>query len=506
MTEISKRDPYLIVPKLLFFLVNCAFYSIHSVIGIHLYKTLNMTPSSYGIVTSITFVNFFGSIFWSNLADRTGRYKPILIAGIMTFAVVFSLQGLDFKTVIPKLGMEYTDTKLLLFVLAINAVANFMFSGVFPILDNVALSLLSQDPSFNKEMYGRQRLFGSIGHTFATGVSVVVRDNIGKEYIFAVLLVFAVLASLVVWFGVPSGLHVPEHLKGHGHHGGGEKKPAATDKNQLTVERSDTPHSTSSAISAADGTINKNALLIEKAMPFSATPAPPLIEIPTARKAGQDRNPIVVLLTKPAFLLFLLFIFFAGYVRTAMGTFVPLLVAEYKHEKDGYGVLFYQQCAKLSSELLIFYFGKNLMALFGVHWMLLISQFTGIARVLGYGLMPSDPSLLMLTLIWEFLKGLNTGLFFSAAVRISNDIAPKGCGNTAQGIFGGVYNGIAAALANLISGFVIDALPPVKHGIPIMFLMTAAAAGAVTVIFMIKFALFDRVIFVGKGSAVKSHA
>src|SRR5262249_25270053 len=151
-------------------------------------------------------------------------------------------------------------------------------------------------------------------------------------------------ASLVVWFGVPSDLHVPEHLKGHGHHGGGEsKKPATTDKKQLTTtERSDTPHSTSSAISAADGTINKNALLMEKAMPFSATPAPPLIEIPTAPKAGQERSPVVTLLTKPAFLLFLAFIFFAGYVRTVMSTFVPLLVAEYKREKDGHEILFYQ--------------------------------------------------------------------------------------------------------------------------------------------------------------------
>jgi len=312
---------------------------------------------------------------------------------------------------------------------------------------------------------------------------------------------------LVVWFGVPSGLHVPEHLKGHGHHGGGEsKKPAAGAKTQLTTERSDTPHSTSSAISAADGTINKNTLLIEQAMPYSATPAPPLIEIPTARKAGQERSPVVILLTNPVFLLFLAFIFLAGYVRTIVGLFSPILVAEYKHPKADYWMLFYQQCAKLSSELLIFYFGKNVMSIFGVHWMLLISQFAGIARVLGYGLMSSDSDKLWISLIWEFLKGLNTGLFFSAAVRISNDIAPKGCGNTAQGIFGGIYNGAAAALAGVIGGYTVDALPTVKDGLRMMFLTTGAAAGAVTVIFMIKFAIFDRVIFVGKRSSSKSQA
>ena len=398
MTEISKRDPYLIVPKLLFFLVNCAFYSIHSLMAIHLCKNLKLSPSAYGLAMSTVIVNFFGSIFWSNLADRTGRYKPILITGIMSFAVLMSLLFLDFEKVLPWLGMTYTNTKLLFFVLVIFAAASFMFSGVFPILDNVALSLLSLDPSFNKEMYGRQRLFGSIAHTAITGISVFVESQVGKQYIYVVLLVFSALASLVVLFGVPSGLHVPEHLKGHGHHGGGEsKKPA-------TTERSDTPHSTASAISAADGTINKNALLMEKAMPFSATPAPPLIEIPTAPKAGQERSPVVILLTNPVFLLFLAFIFFAGYVRTIVGLFSPILVAEYKLPKADYRVLFYQQCAKLSSELLIFYFGKSLMAIFGVHWMLLISQFAGIARVLGYGLMSSEPDKLWLTLIWEFLK------------------------------------------------------------------------------------------------------
>jgi len=211
-------------------------------------------------------------------------------------------------------------------------------------------------------------------------------------------------------------------------------------------------------------------------------------------------------LTNPVFLLFLAFIFFAGYVRTIVGLFSSILVAEYKRPKDDFRVIFYQQCAKLSSELLIFYFGKNLMAIFGVHWMLLISQFAGIARVVGYGLMSSDADKLWITLIWEFLKGLNTGLFFSAAVRISNDIAPKGCGNTAQGIFGGIYNGVAAALAGVIGGYTVDAFPTVIEGLRMMFLTTGAAAGVITVIFMIKFALFDRVIFVGKGSAMKSHA
>ena len=129
-------------------------------------------------------------------------------------------------------------------------------------------------------------------------------------------------------------------------------------------------------------------------------------------------------------------------------------------------MLFYQQCAKLSSELLIFYFGKNLMDFLGVHWMLLVSQFAGIARVFGYGFMSSKPEHLYITLIWEFLKGLNTGLFFSAAVRVSNEIAPKGCGNTAQGIFGGVYNGVAAALAGMIGGYTVDAFPRSRRASP----------------------------------------
>lgn len=182
------------------------------------------------------------------------------------------------------------------------------------------------------------------------------------------------------------------------------------------------------------------------------------------------------------------------------------MITEYKHPKAGYEVLIYHQCAKLSSELLTFYFGKDLMNWFGVHWMLLVAQVVGIARVFGYGFMSSDPEHLNITLIWEFLKGLNSGLFFSAAVHVSNQIAPKGCENTAQGIFGGMYNGVVAALAGLVDGYIIDAFPTVKEGLRIMFLSTGAAASIITLVFFIKFALIDRVIFVGKGTIVKSNA
>ena len=499
------EDPYLLAPKLLYFFVNCVFYSVHGLIGIFFIKKCGLSATNYAFVSSVAAINFVGAIVWSHIADKTGAYKTILATTIMLYAIIFSLQGFDFeKTVFPMFGVEFTITKLVWVLVVINTVANFISSAIFPILDNVILGMLAQNPSFSKEVFGRQRLFGAFGHAASTGASMAAQRLLfaseGKENkaaMFFVMIASALISTFLVIFAIPSGVHAPEHLKGHGHGGSDEKKK------QLAPERSDTPHSTSSAVSAKDGTIGKNAMMVEQAMPHSATPAPPLVEIPIA-KPGMDRSPVVILLTSPEFLFFLSFIFLAGYIRTVMGLFSAISIHNSAEKKDKAGkdvwYIFYSQGPKVFSEVLVYFFSKQIMGFFGYHWMLLVSQIAGIIRVFGYGL-GDDPSLAM---IWELLKGINTGLFFSSAVRIANEIAPKGCGNTAQGLMSGTYSGIASALAAIFSGLQISRHTDEKDGIMQMFVETAIGGSIVTALFFVKFAVFDRVILVGNRSSPSS--
>jgi MFS family permease len=52
----------------------------------------------------------------------------------------------------------------------------------------------------------------------------------------------------------------------------------------------------------------------------------------------------------------------------------------------------------------------------------------------------------------ELLKGFSSGLISSSAIAIVADISPPGCEATAQGLYSGMYSGLAMAVGGLISG------------------------------------------------------
>ena len=492
------KDHYLIAPKLLYLSINCVFYSVHGLIGIFIIEKCGLKAQQFGFVSSVAAINFVGAIVWSHIADKTGAYKTILATTITLYAAVFSLQGFDFeKTVFPKLGIEFTTDKLMWVLICITAVANFISSAIFPILDNVVLGMLAQNPSFSKEVFGRQRLFGAFGHAAITGVSLAAQRLFAKgedeedgAAMFFVMIASALISTFLVIFAIPSGVHAPEHLVGHGHGHGSSSSSNDKKKPLHASERTDTPHSTASS-----------------GMPLSTTPVPQLVEIP-ATKLGAGRSPVVVLLTNPEFLFFLSFVFLAGYIRTVMGLFSPITIynaakkASGKKGKAGKDVwyIFYSQGPKVFSEVLVYFFSKQIMGFFGYHWMLLVSQIAGIIRVFGYGLGKHA----FLAMIWELLKGINTGLFFSSAVRIANEIAPKGCTNTAQGLLSGTFSGIASAAAAIVGGLQISRHENDEVGMKYMFVETAIGGSIVTALFFVKFAVFDRVILAGNRSSSSS--
>ena len=459
------NDPHLIAPKLLYFWINCVFYSVRSLMGIFVIEKCGLSAMRFGLVSSVAAINFVGAIFWSHLADKTGAYKPILAGTIFFYAIVFSLQGLNFEeTVFPMFGIDYTPTRLMWVLIVISTVANFISSPIYAILDNLVLGMLLQNPSFSKELLGRQRLFSTFGHCAITGVSIGAQRLFAKEgeedtgAMFIVMIVCAIIASLLVIFAIPPDI-----------------QPAD-------------PHQTPQPDKKLQDSFSSSQI---------------------APAEGKKRSPAFVLLTSPVFLLFLLFVFVAGYIRTAMGLFSPVVIyqaakanpaAKGAAGKDVW-YIFYSQGPKLVSEVSVYFYGKELMKYFGVHWMLLMSQVTGIIRVFGYGLGKHR----YLVLIWELMKGLNTGLFFTAAVRIANEIAPKGCGNSAQGLMSGVYNGIATAAASIIGGLQIDRHHDDNKGIKEMFVETAIGGTIVTVAFFVKFAVFDRVILVGNRSSMSAR-
>lgn len=554
--DVEKKDPYFVIPKLFYFLINCIFYSVHGLMGAKMVTGDGVPLWAYSLIMATTIINYFGATFWSTRADRSGKYKAILIWTILLYSGIFSLQYFNWKAVVEKIlgaGIAadadklktYTKWGSLAIIVAINTLANFFSSAIFPILDNVVLGMLASNPAFTKDLFGRQRLWGTIGHAFIAIFVQLVRllliywkkEDFGTaselhKYIkesmsvmYFVMLGSAALSVFLIWGFIPNNIEVPEHLQGHGHHGGGGH--AANAKKKEEPARADTPHSQSSQLSAESGQdINKTALAIEG----SSTPAPPALPpadiIKEERKAeerGQE-SPAKQLLRNPAFVILLVMVFINGYVRTVATNYNGIFIyASKKDSGDGHGhggsqtsgevfeeekrlisTQCWQQVSKLIPEIAVFFFGKTLMEHVGYHWMLLGSQLFGMLRAAGYGFFVSKEST-ALTIVFEAFKGLNTGLFFMAAVRVAYDIAKKGQGNTAQALMSGVYSGVAACTVGIVGAIHALIANPSNDSANLfetirqIFQVTTLLSTLALVTLFCKFLLVDGVIRIGFG-------
>jgi hypothetical protein len=142
--------------------------------------------------------------------------------------------------------------------------------------------------------------------------------------------------------------------------------------------------------------------------------------------------------------------------------------------------------------------------------MLILSQLAAVIRSAGYGLIPAKKEGLfyLLCIPLELMKGLNSGLVTAGAVRIAFEMAPPGGLSTAQGLFSGVFIGLGTFLGSQLAGLLIKRAPPGSpeelEQIGGLFLQTGGALFFFVILFVIKYAVFDRVILRGLTGG-KSH-
>lgn len=500
MTSIIHR--WLILPKLLYFTLNMLVYSLHAFATKFYIKEWNFKAEWVGYMNALQFFNFFGSIFWSSLADKTGKHRTITVLGAFMFCTLNTL-----------LLIHYFDEERWtgrFWAICLNTLGMFFLSGLFPMVDAQVISLLSRDGAFSKDIFGKQRMWGSVAHTAATAVShvlrIVFRSSLGM---FIGMNLSGIAFIVVVLLAVPGDLKIE---KGKHHHHGDDKKkqeaPSPAPSPTLSVESGVSTTSTTSSTGASDPAAA--AEKIQVAMAATPTPAVPL------QVTDHDRvsNPVMALIKKPAFLFFMTFVLVAGYVRSIMTIYQKYFVADVLGMNDESSV--YLDVFRLMSEMATFFFSKHIIQALGVYWVLIISQVCGLLRMLVYGLYKHLPEneIVKEVIIYsaELLKGLNTGLIVSAAIKLVTEMAPRGTENTAQGLFSGTYAGLSMAVAGIGGGLLLQFFPTGEETdtkiidqvrFQGMFLVSTVVCFIVILLFFFKYAFIDRVMF---GSKRKSAA
>ena len=437
----SFMERWLIMPKLLYFLLNLYVYGFHTVMVFIFQKQWGFTYFEYGFASSVIITNFFGAMIWSSLADKTGRYKTIIVSSVILYTIV------AISILFPIFMEEHQKVYRYIYVFTGLALFNFFLSASFPLLDAQILGMMAANPKISKEQFNNQRMFGAVGHLAATIITTQLYDGkavaVQQKYQTVFQLIVSAIFILAVWIGVPD----VKPVKGghHGHHGGHKNEKGG-----------DEP-----------------------------------VVVP--------KSPVLACLSSASFTFFMLFISASGVVRSITTNFQkPIATAI----SGGHvAKASYMDIGRTFSEVFVYITAKYMKDAMGVYWVLVFSQMTGIIRLWGYGLIDVKAGYAYtVASILELLKGFNSGLISSSAIAIASSLAPPGCESTAQGLYSGNYSGLSMALGGVVGGGILYVLYDKNGGdykqvldAQRMFNWISIASTLITLLLAMKFIFVDRV-------------
>lgn len=479
-----------VVPKLLFLTLNLMMYAIHALETSYYVNVQKFKEYEVGFIGALQFFPFIVSLILGNLADAHSAHREMAVYLTAAYCFVNTLTSVE----------SLTAGKIIV-LMALKTLSACAAGAVFPFVDAMVVSMLAQRGAFSKDSFGSQRMFGSLGHLFSTSISF--RLNfwfISHDAMFFLLNMAGLLFMLVILLGTPSDLKIE---KGGGHHHHHAPTPAKT--THLTPSASPVPSHTPSP-SPMTGEQNAEACLkVAETVQLqtSSTPAPPPVHMGSA-------SPIARLLSSVEFIAFLFFMLCAGYSRSIMNIFQKHYIVGVLDMPDNN--LDFMEFFRTASEMTIYYTSKHVIAALGPHWVLLISQTSGLVRILIYSyygkLFSENPNWYLQTgtiIVGELMKGLNTGMMMSCAIKVANDMAPSGCEGSAQSLLSGCYNALGLTVGGIFSGCVLYYYKDksAQEGLETMFGISAVISTIFIVGFFLKFAFIDKTLWKQENKASK---
>jgi MFS family permease len=445
-TRDKANSAFLLGPKVTYFTLNLSYYASQTFVITFAKQELKVNVAQFGIYTSTltSLAHFFGAPFWTWLADRYGRHRFILILASLLYAAAFQL-----FIAFPYFQLGATGN--LVGVTIVNAMQTFFSSAMFPLCDNQVMSYLAKDERFSKDLFGRQRLWGSIGHGLSTLVTGVIAASMGYPAMFMSGGAFTLVFIVTVLAFIPSD-------KG-------------TDKcDEIPEEKTSTP------------TFDEKKALQLKESTTSTIATPQLESNAPAEKPAT----IFSLLSNSNYTFFLFVIFITGLSKHILSVFTAEFIKDKFKMHEGKTAMALAMHA--FPEVALFFCGKWLLKNVGVHWMLISAQIATVIRVMAFAYVPATwqwaPYLI------ETMKGVSTSFLIMSAVRIAHDVAPKGLEAIAQGAYNAVFQGLSSAGSGLLGGLLIMA-----YDKDTLFILTGFVSIIATALLMIKWTFFDHILF-----------
>jgi MFS family permease len=409
----------LIYPKILFFTLLFAINACYTYRTKFFEEEFGISAKNYGLIAAtLSFVAFCSAPIWSYISDRYRRPKRVLlVASIMEGA------GFQLFLLVPPFRGDLTFS----LIIAIGAFINCFNAALYPLMDRICLSMVGKD----KELYGKQRLWGSLGNISITLLMgfLASKDRFGYTALYWGVGITQMIFLLVGIFLIPA------------------------DNSKCFADEENDQFQTVKAIKEEE---KKEKEILEEAN--RENPIPTLDEKqPPVLKRSQH---LKMLLTNKLFLFYLLIALMNGICKAIGSHFMN----HFLEDKNGLGaskpIVALASNSANAMEIVFFFLSKSISERIGLTWMVLLAQVAMGIRMAIHSFLPravngeSPVWVLGLAVIAEAIKGLSFGSMTSSGVLLAAREAPKEVQATAQGLFSGVFIGLAPSLAGVL-GFVL---------------------------------------------------
>jgi hypothetical protein len=436
------------IPKLLYFTLNLEVYAVHAYQAKFFLDIWNLPIENYGYIATLQATSFFGAVFWANVANRWKKPRAIIAICSIGYAVLMS------TFLIP----IFKDSLLAhsIYLAIMWGIAQFFLAGCFPILDAMVLVYLARLPQTqSRDLFGRQRLWGTFGHFAATYLSMGFIAMFGYYGMYLLLVLCAVVFCGVLALGLSSVRTLSNALR--------SPQRAQADSSISPSKRlfSNPNFCFFLLVVLTIGYIrsimsNFQSYFIEQVLEKS-------------KRFIADAGAVRAITEVGVF-------FFERLLMDKLGPYWMLIISQLAGvaRAFGYGVIPSPPLTTVPGEPMVDIATRYNKMIYGL----------------------------------ELLKGLQTGFVVSASVKLANEIAPRDCATSAQGWFSGVFTGLSTAAGGIVGGHLIFYYKQQGHPQPMqqMFKTSAVVPFLMMILFILKYSLIDRVIIWPKSRTASSES
>ncbi|KAN0008988.1 hypothetical protein ACTFIU_008875 [Dictyostelium citrinum] len=486
--------------KILYFFQSASIACFQPFIAIYL-RDKELKPSIIGVITClIPLISFISSPIWSNISDRFGIQKKVVIFNMLISMVALLL-------LIPNGGNVIGIFFLIILYSIVTA-------PLCPIIDSLVIKDLGED----SKLYGQQRLFGAISYGIVAFLTGILINHYSVNYIH-VSYAFWVVVFLIFYIfnqtNYGSKLKITKSLKNSFKKLNDEKTPGGSDENEgsieivniitpdgnddiitkpsYSIERSisnyniissndiilsnenlivttekDDEHNLENlknnnsnenlgeAIlsSQNDNIDNQNCgdeILLKKENTINSDQ---IKEITIENNRLTNKQVFKKILKNPQMMIFLLAMAICGMTYNIINSFLFIFLRD--HLDASNFLLGSTMPFTVVMELPFFFFGKQLLEKVGVTKMIMIGHSAFILRLCLYNIFVIDSVSPWFILPIETLHGVAFATIWGAGVEFSSKMAPKGYETFYQGIFTGLYSGLGSCIGSILGGFIYE--------------------------------------------------